>query len=95
MRRASAITGSCEFTPMLVGRTLPSATKRPGTDHVSPVGFSSSIIPENFRLLYSLNPMVGVIDGFRWAITGAQTTIYWPGFPAPGRAYRLQYYFRF
>jgi len=34
--------------------------------YVSPVGFSSSIIPEKWRLLYSLNPMVGVIDGFRW-----------------------------
>jgi lipopolysaccharide transport system permease protein len=47
--------------------------------YVSPVGFSSSIIPEKFRLLYSLNPMVGVIDGFRWAILG-QTEIYLPGF---------------
>ena len=37
---------------------------------VSPVGFSSSIVPEKWRFLYSLNPMVGVIDGFRWAILG-------------------------
>jgi lipopolysaccharide transport system permease protein len=44
------------------------------------VGFSSSIVPEKFRLLYSLNPMVGVIDGFRWAILGAKSTIYLPGF---------------
>src|SRR5439155_27240946 len=35
--------------------------------YISPVGFSSSIVPEKWRLLYSLNPMVGVIDGFRWA----------------------------
>lgn len=48
--------------------------------YVSPVGFSSSIVPEQWRLLYSLNPMVGVIDGFRWAITGADTSIHWPGF---------------
>lgn len=48
--------------------------------YVSPVGFSSNIVPENLRLLYSLNPMVGAIDGFRWAITGDQSTIYWPGF---------------
>ena len=47
--------------------------------YVSPVGFSSSVVPEQWRLLYSLNPMVGVIDGFRWAILG-NTTIYWPGF---------------
>jgi lipopolysaccharide transport system permease protein len=38
--------------------------------YISPVGFSSSIVPEQWRLLYSLNPMVGVIDGFRWAILG-------------------------
>ena len=38
--------------------------------YVSPVGFSSNVIPEKWRLLYSLNPMVGVIDGFRWAIIG-------------------------
>src|SRR5678816_3559506 len=36
--------------------------------YVSPVGFSSSVVPEEWRLLYSLNPMVGVIDGFRWCI---------------------------
>lgn len=48
--------------------------------YISPVGFSSSIIPENWRLLYSLNPMVGVIDGFRWAILGGNVQIYWPGF---------------
>ena len=48
--------------------------------YVSPVGFSSSIIPENWRLLYSINPMVGVIDGFRWAILGNNIQLYWPGF---------------
>lgn len=48
--------------------------------YVSPVGFTSSIVPEKWRLLYSLNPMVGVIDGFRWAILGGETHIYWPGF---------------
>ena len=48
--------------------------------YVSPVGFSSSVIPEKYRLLYSINPMVGVIDGFRWAILGGESNIYWPGF---------------
>ncbi len=48
--------------------------------YVSPVGFSSSIVPERWRLLYSLNPMVGVIDGFRWAILGGDSRLYWPGF---------------
>jgi homopolymeric O-antigen transport system permease protein len=47
--------------------------------YVSPVGFSSSVIPAKWRLLYSLNPMVGVIDGFRWSIIGEQK-MYWPGF---------------
>jgi len=47
--------------------------------YVSPVGFSSSVVPEQWRLLYSLNPMVGVIDGFRWCILGAQSELYAPG----------------
>lgn len=38
--------------------------------YVSPVGFSSSVIPDGWRFWYSLNPIVGVIDGFRWAILG-------------------------
>ncbi len=48
--------------------------------YISPVGFSSNIVPEKWRWLYSLNPMVGVIDGFRWAIIGGDAGIYWPGF---------------
>lgn len=48
--------------------------------YISPVGFSSNTIPDKWRLLYSLNPMVGVIDGFRWAILGGNTQIYMPGF---------------
>lgn len=48
--------------------------------YVSPVGFSSTVIPEQWRLLYSLNPMVAVIDGFRWAILGSASNIYLPGF---------------
>jgi lipopolysaccharide transport system permease protein len=48
--------------------------------YISPVGFSSSIVPGNWRLLYSINPMVGVIDGFRWALLGQNIQIYWPGF---------------
>jgi lipopolysaccharide transport system permease protein len=50
--------------------------------YVSPVGFRSDVVPEQWRLLYSLNPMVGVIDGFRWAICGGEFAIYWPGFAA-------------
>lgn len=48
--------------------------------YISPVGFSSKIVPEQWRLLYSLNPMVGVIDGFRWAILRGESAIYLPGF---------------
>jgi len=48
--------------------------------YISPVGFSSSVVPGRWRLLYSLNPMVGVIDGFRWAILGGDLQLYMPGF---------------
>ena len=44
--------------------------------YVSPVGFSSQVVPENWRLLYSLNPMVGVIDGFRWCVLGGGSPLY-------------------
>ena len=47
--------------------------------YVTPVGFSSEIVPENWRLLYSLNPLVGVIDGFRWATLRGQTPLSVPG----------------
>ncbi len=48
--------------------------------YISPVGFSSNIIPSQWRFIYALNPMVGVIDGFRWSILGGETTLYLPGF---------------
>lgn len=48
--------------------------------YVSPVGFSSGVVPDQWRLLYSLNPVVGVIDGFRWAILGGESNLYLPGF---------------
>ncbi len=38
--------------------------------YVSPVGFSSTIVPDQWRFLYACNPMVSVIDGFRWCILG-------------------------
>jgi lipopolysaccharide transport system permease protein len=50
--------------------------------YVSPVGFSSSVVPQQWRLLYGLNPMVGVIDGFRWCLLGGQSGMYWPGLAA-------------
>jgi lipopolysaccharide transport system permease protein len=48
--------------------------------YISPVGFSSSIVPDEWRLLYSLNPLVGIIDGFRWCILGGESALYLPGF---------------
>jgi lipopolysaccharide transport system permease protein len=48
--------------------------------YISPVGFSSKIIPDEWRLFYSFNPMVGVIDGFRWMTLGNKTALYLPGF---------------
>lgn len=47
--------------------------------YVSPVGFSSGVVPERWRLLYHLNPMVGVIDGFRWCILGGASPLSGPG----------------
>jgi lipopolysaccharide transport system permease protein len=48
--------------------------------YVSPVGFSSVVIPAQWRFWYSLNPVVGVIDGFRWCLLGGESTLYIPGF---------------
>jgi lipopolysaccharide transport system permease protein len=49
---------------------------------ISPVGFTSGVIPEKWRILYSLNPLVGVIDGFRWAILGERSILTWYGLAA-------------
>ncbi len=48
--------------------------------YISPVGFSSNVIPEQWRLIYSINPLVGVIDGFRWCLFGDASPLYGPGF---------------
>jgi lipopolysaccharide transport system permease protein len=45
--------------------------------YASPVGYITAVVPEQWRWLYSLNPMVGVIDGFRWAILGGEHTLAW------------------
>lgn len=47
--------------------------------YMSPVAYSANLIPEKYKLIYSLNPMVGVIDGFRWAIFGGDHSLYMPG----------------
>jgi len=43
--------------------------------YISPVAFMSALVPENWRLVYALNPMVGVIDGFRWALFGGSNRL--------------------
>jgi len=48
--------------------------------YVSPVGFSSAVVPAQWRFWYSLNPVVGVIDGFRWRLLGGESTLYPSGF---------------
>jgi lipopolysaccharide transport system permease protein len=46
--------------------------------YLSPVGFSSGMVPENLQLLYSLNPMVGIIEGFRWCLLGSSSGLFGP-----------------
>lgn len=48
--------------------------------YISPVGFSGSVVPQEWRMIYSLNPMAGLIDAFRWACLGGQSPLYLPGF---------------
>lgn len=48
--------------------------------YISPVGFSSNLVPEEWRLAYALNPMAGVIDGFRWSLLDNSVTFHWPSF---------------
>ena len=47
--------------------------------YLSPIGYATELVPEEWRLLYSMNPVVGVVDGFRWSISGGQSELYWPG----------------
>jgi lipopolysaccharide transport system permease protein len=46
--------------------------------YVSPVGFSSSVVPQKWRLFYSMNPVVGIIDGFRWSLLRGQVSLHCP-----------------
>jgi len=47
---------------------------------VSPIGFLSSLVPDKWRLIYALNPMAGIIDGFRWSLLGKAGHMFWPGY---------------
>ena len=47
---------------------------------ISPVGYDSHLIAEKWRILFYLNPMAGIIDGFRWALLGGESTFHWHGF---------------
>ena len=46
--------------------------------YLSPVGYSSSVVPDAWRLAYSVNPLVGVIDAFRWAVLDSAAPLYLP-----------------
>lgn len=46
--------------------------------YLSPVAYASSNVPERYRMIYALNPMVGVIDGFRWAVLSGREPLYLP-----------------
>jgi lipopolysaccharide transport system permease protein len=46
--------------------------------YVSPIAFRTQDVPEQWRLLYAMNPMVGIIDGFRWSILAGQTSLELP-----------------
>jgi lipopolysaccharide transport system permease protein len=46
--------------------------------YISPVGFSTENIPAQWRLFYALNPLVGIIDGFRWSLLRGSSTLWWP-----------------
>ncbi|MGD8452877.1 MAG: ABC transporter permease [Phycisphaerae bacterium] len=46
--------------------------------YISPVGYASGVVPDQWRLLFSLNPMVGVIDGFRYCLLPGNQPLYWP-----------------
>ena len=47
--------------------------------YISPVGFSSDRIPASWRVLYAANPLVGIIDGFRWSLLRGESALWWPG----------------
>lgn len=49
---------------------------------VSPVGYAASVVPEEYQWLYWMNPMVGVIEGFRWSLLGGKVPVHWLGFGA-------------
>ena len=47
--------------------------------YLSPVAYASAVVPEQWKLLYHLNPAVAVIDGFRWCLLRGAAPLYWPG----------------
>ncbi|MHC1783386.1 MAG: ABC transporter permease [Anaerolineaceae bacterium] len=44
---------------------------------ITPIAYPASMVPEKWRLLYALNPMTGVVEGFRWALLGTQQANSW------------------
>ncbi len=52
--------------------------------YISPVGFTSDSIPQSWRLLYAFNPVVGIIDGFRWSLLPVDFDLWWPSVAISG-----------
>ena len=48
--------------------------------YITPIGFSSQVVPDQWKPILYLNPMAAVVDGFRWGINGGLSPLYWPGF---------------
>jgi lipopolysaccharide transport system permease protein len=47
--------------------------------YITPIGYSTSVVPEDWRLWFALNPLVGIVDGFRWSLLGTGQEPFWPG----------------
>jgi len=47
--------------------------------YLTPIGFSSQLVPDQWKLIFYLNPMVAIVDGFRWSVSGGASSFYWPG----------------
>ena len=47
--------------------------------YITPIGFSSQLVPERWKPVFYLNPMASAVDGFRWSINGGSSPMYWTG----------------
>jgi lipopolysaccharide transport system permease protein len=47
--------------------------------YLSPVGYLNQLVPKKWEMLYSLNPIAGIINGFRWSLAPNVIAPFWPG----------------